>query len=366
MSGQQTSPAAAIWSIATVGLALASAVALVLLGGLGAAVATVTNAGMAIPGVLNVEAIPAQARHLAWTVIRAGSICPQITAPLIAAQIEQESGWNPSAVAHNPESRGGDAMGIAQFQQGTWDTWGQDGNSNGTVNLWEPEDAIWSQGRLMCAHVERATRQVSAGTLTGDPVDVALAAYFCGRQCVLDAGGVPSGGLAAAYPGEVRDRVPRYTLAAVVPTGEWIVPLPPGSYQFTSGFGMRWGRLHAGIDLAAATGTPIVAASAGVVLDAGCTSPRCDIPGSPTMPGCGLRVNLNHGGGIVTRYCHAVALAVSAGEQVVAGQVIGWVGSTGHSSGPHLHFETHRNAPPATNLTAENPVPFLQAAGVQV
>lgn len=80
----------------------------------------------------------------------------------------------------------------------------------------------------------------------------------------------------------------------------------------------------------------------------------------------GLRVNLNHGAGVVTRYCHAVALAVSAGEQVVAGQVIGWVGSTGHSSGPHLHFETHRNAPPASNDTAEDPIPFLQAAGVQV
>jgi murein DD-endopeptidase MepM/ murein hydrolase activator NlpD len=84
------------------------------------------------------------------------------------------------------------------------------------------------------------------------------------------------------------------------------------------------------------------------------------------MPGCGLRVNINHGAGVVTRYCHAVALAVSAGAQVVAGQVIGWVGSTGHSSGPHLHFETHRGAPPATNESAVDPVGFLQAAGVRI
>jgi hypothetical protein len=366
MTGQQTSPAAAIWSMTVVGLALASAVALVLLGGLGASIATVTNAGMATPGVLNVEAIPAQARHLAWTVIRAGSICPQITPPLIAAQIEQESGWNPDAVAHNPPERGGDAMGIAQFQQATWDEWGQDANGNGTASVWEPEDAIWSQGRLMCAHVEWAQRQLIVGAVDGDPVDLALAAYFCGRQCVLDAGGVPSGGLAGDYPGQVRDRVPAYSLSPVVPTGEWTMPLPEGSYQFTSGFGMRWGRLHAGIDLAAPTGTPIYAASAGVVLDAGCTSPRCDIPGSPRMPGCGWRVNINHGGGIVTRYCHAVALAVSPGEQVVAGQVIGWVGSTGNSSGPHLHFETHRGALPATNDTAVDAVAFLQAAGVRL
>jgi murein DD-endopeptidase MepM/ murein hydrolase activator NlpD len=257
-------------------------------------------------------------------------------------------------------------MGIAQFQQATWDEWGQDADGNGVASPWEPEDAIWSQGRLMCAHVEWAQRQRALGALDGDPVDLALAAYFCGRQCVLDAGGVPPGGLAGDYPRQVRDRVPAYSLAPLVLTGRWVVPLPEGSYQFTSGFGMRWGRLHAGIDLAAPTGTPIYAASAGVVLDAGCTSPRCDIPGSLDMPGCGLRVNINHGGGIVTRYCHAVALMVTAGEQVTAGQVIGWVGSTGNSSGPHLHFEVHHDAPPATNDIARDPVAFLQAAGLRL
>lgn len=367
MTEQQTSPAAAIWSMAMVGLAAISTIVLVLLGGVSGGVGTVTRAGLAgNAGTLNVEAIPEHARHLAWTVVRAGSICPEVTPPLIAAQIEQESNWNADAVAHNPASRGGDAMGIAQFQQATWDEWGQDGNGNGVASPWEPEDAILSQGTLMCAHVQWANQQLAAGRLTGDPVDLALAAYFCGRGCVSDAGGVPSAGLAAAYPGEVRDRVPKYTLAGIVPTGEWVLPLAPGSYQFTSGFGPRWGRLHAGIDLAAPTGTPIYAAAAGVVLDAGCTSPRCDIPGSPQMSGCGWRVNLSHGDGIVTRYCHAVALAVSAGEQVAAGQVIGWVGSTGNSTGSHLHFETHRGAPPATNDTAVDPVPFLQAAGVQV
>lgn len=130
--------------------------------------------------------------------MQAGSICPQITPPLIAAQLEQESGWRADAVAHNPASRGGDAMGIAQFQQGIWDTWGEDGNGNGTISPWEPEDAIMSQGRLMCDHGAWADRQVAAGALTGDVVDLALAAYFCGRQCVLNAGGVPAGGLAAA------------------------------------------------------------------------------------------------------------------------------------------------------------------------
>ncbi|QSB17452.1 M23 family metallopeptidase [Natronosporangium hydrolyticum] len=216
----------------------------------------------------------------------------------------------------------------------------------------------------MCDLVDWAQRQLAAGALQGDPVDLALAAYFCGRACVLAAGGVPAGGLASEYPGQVRARVPTYSLTAVVPAGEWTLPLPAGSYELTSGFGMRWGRLHAGVDFAAPTGTPIYAAAGGVVLDAGCTSPRCDIPGSIDMPGCGLRVNINHGGGIVTRYCHAVALNVAAGEPVVAGQVIGWVGSTGNSTGPHLHFEIHQGAPPATNDTAIDPIQFLQAAGL--
>jgi murein DD-endopeptidase MepM/ murein hydrolase activator NlpD len=78
----------------------------------------------------------------------------------------------------------------------------------------------------------------------------------------------------------------------------------------------------------------------------------------------GWRVNINHGGGILTRYCHAIALNVAAGQQVTAGQIIGWVGSTGNSSGPHLHFELHRGAPPATNETATDPIPYLQAAGL--
>jgi murein DD-endopeptidase MepM/ murein hydrolase activator NlpD len=99
-------------------------------------------------------------------------------------------------------------------------------------------------------------------------------------------------------------------------------------------------------------------------------------------PGCGLhQPTLRHPGqprharlrttgqhqprrGIVTRYCHAVALDVVAGEQVVAGQVIGLVGSTGNSSGPHLHFEVHHSAPPATSDTAVDPVPHLQAVGL--
>jgi murein DD-endopeptidase MepM/ murein hydrolase activator NlpD len=362
MSQQQTTPATML-ALATAVFAVIVGGVLILLGGI-AGTMSGTVAAAAPGGVLNVQAIPPHARHLATWVIRAGSICPEITPPLVAAQIEQESNWNPASLAHNPPERGGDAIGIAQFQAGTWATWGEDANGNGTNSPWDPEDAIWAQGALMCDLVAWANRLLDAGAVDGDPVDLALAAYFCGRGCVRASGGVPAGGLAADYPAQVRARVPPYSLAPVVPAGRWTLPLPPGSYQLTSGFGARWGRLHAGVDFAAPSGTPIHAAADGVVLDAGCTSPRCDIPGSTQMPGCGWRVNISHGGGILTRYCHALALNVAAGQQVTAGQTIGWVGSTGNSSGTHLHFELHWDAPPATNETATDPIPYLQSAGL--
>ncbi|CAN5883734.1 hypothetical protein BH23ACT10_BH23ACT10_26000 [soil metagenome] len=101
----------------------------------------------------------------------------------------------------------------------------------------------------------------------------------------------------------------------------------------TSGFGMRThplsggARLHAGIDLGAASGTPIGAAAAGTVVAAG------------VMGGYGNAVDIRHADGTTTRYAHQSRLLVRNGQQVAAGQIIGLVGSTGASTGPHLHFE---------------------------
>ncbi len=84
---------------------------------------------------------------------------------------------------------------------------------------------------------------------------------------------------------------------------------------------------HEGQDFAAPTGTPILAAAAGVVLDA------------RTHPEYGMVVDVDHGNEVVTRYAHASALLVRQGDLVRRGQAIGRVGSTGRSTGPHLHFE---------------------------
>lgn len=107
--------------------------------------------------------------------------------------------------------------------------------------------------------------------------------------------------------------------------------------RLSSGFGMRfhpilgYSRMHAGVDFAASTGTPIYAVTDGVVAFAG------------RHGGHGNYVKLNHSGGLGTGYAHMSRIAVYSGERVRRGQVIGYVGSTGLSTGPHLHYEVYRN-----------------------
>jgi murein DD-endopeptidase MepM/ murein hydrolase activator NlpD len=112
----------------------------------------------------------------------------------------------------------------------------------------------------------------------------------------------------------------------------------PVNGPVTSPFGYRWGRLHAGIDIAVPYGTPIHAAAAGTVVLAGWTG------------GYGNYTCIDHGGGLATCYAHQSSYAVSGGAQVGQGQVIGYVGNTGHSFGPHLHFEVRINGTPVDPL----------------
>lgn len=112
--------------------------------------------------------------------------------------------------------------------------------------------------------------------------------------------------------------------------------LAPVPGPISSNFGMRrhpilgYTRMHAGMDFKARYGTPIVAATDGRVSAAG------------RAGGCGIAVRLEHGGGLSTRYCHMSRMAVGAGMSVRRGQVIGYVGSTGLSTGAHLHYEMYR------------------------
>jgi murein DD-endopeptidase MepM/ murein hydrolase activator NlpD len=112
----------------------------------------------------------------------------------------------------------------------------------------------------------------------------------------------------------------------------------PVNAPITSPFGPRWGRMHEGIDLGAAYGTPIHAAADGVVVYCG------------WMEGYGNLTVIDHGGGIATAYGHQSSISVACNQQVTQGQVIGAVGSTGHSTGPHLHFEVRVNGTPVDPL----------------
>ncbi len=112
----------------------------------------------------------------------------------------------------------------------------------------------------------------------------------------------------------------------------------PVSGPITSPFGMRWGTLHPGIDIGVPTGTPIHAAAAGTVIYCG------------WMSGYGNLVMIDHGGDLATLYGHQSRIAVSCGESVTQGQVIGYSGCTGFCTGPHVHFEVRVNGSPVDPL----------------
>ncbi|MCT4558873.1 MAG: DUF5930 domain-containing protein [Pelagimonas sp.] len=115
-------------------------------------------------------------------------------------------------------------------------------------------------------------------------------------------------------------------------------------YRFTSGFGYRWGRLHAGADFAAPHGTPIYATADGVVTHAGWSS------------GYGRLVKIQHDFGIETRYAHNSKLYVKVGQRVSRGQKISAMGNTGRSTGTHLHYEVRVGGKPI------NPMIYIKAA----
>ncbi|GAA0758055.1 murein DD-endopeptidase MepM/ murein hydrolase activator NlpD [Erythromicrobium ramosum] len=130
--------------------------------------------------------------------------------------------------------------------------------------------------------------------------------------------------------------------------------MPLEGASLTSGFGMRTHpvlggrRAHAGIDLAAPTGTPVYATADGVI-------GRADWYSS-----YGLYISINHGAAMETRYAHLSRLAVAAGDNVKKGDLIGYVGSTGRSTGPHLHYEVRVEG------LAVNPIPYMVESEAQL
>jgi murein DD-endopeptidase MepM/ murein hydrolase activator NlpD len=135
------------------------------------------------------------------------------------------------------------------------------------------------------------------------------------------------------------------TAPKAAPAPRWVRPC---GGALTSHYGMRWGRMHKGLDFGAAYGSPIYAAAAGYVTFAG------------AQGGYGRLVTIQHATGHVTAYGHMSRMVVRQGQRVSAGQVIAYVGSEGRSTGPHLHFEVRVGG------GTIDPLPFLRARGVRV
>jgi murein DD-endopeptidase MepM/ murein hydrolase activator NlpD len=137
------------------------------------------------------------------------------------------------------------------------------------------------------------------------------------------------------------DRLNMYRIAAE--TAPFANPVK-SAVRFTSGFGMRWGRMHSGSDFAGPHGTPIYATADGVVTHAGWSS------------GYGRLIKIKHAHGIETRYAHLAKFRVNVGQRVSRGERIGDMGNSGRSTGTHLHYEVRING------KAVNPMNFIKAA----
>lgn len=187
----------------------------------------------------------------------------------------------------------------------------------------------------------------------------ALAAHVLGLPNIdVIGGGGPSAPCGVGQFGPV----------AVGPNG-WVQPLDK---KFVVGppFGQdRGDHKHAGVDIVGANirGAPIRAVADATVIRVVCNTPsgNCDRDGGIGVGGCGWYVDLRHPGNVVTRYCHMIQRpSVQEGQHVAAGTVIGLVGSSGNSSGPHLHFEVHTEVSDGERISFSNavdPVPFMAA-----
>ncbi|MEU0075714.1 M23 family metallopeptidase [Streptomyces sp. NPDC006332] len=275
------------------------------------------------------------ASYLPW-LRKAASACPVLTPAVLAAQIEQLTGWS------NDTERLSGEKGIAAFTDARWRTWGKDDDGNGRSSPGDPADAMMALGRQDCSLAEKVTGLRTDGTVSGDLVDLTLAAYAVGTDTVARAGRVPAE--SRGYVAEVKALLPRYEAfdqqnpddTANRAPGAVLAP-PTSVLTVTSSYGSREHpltgvtKLHTGVDFGAPQGAQVSAAAAGRVVFAGMTKAY------------GNRVVIDHGtvGGkpLQTTYSHLSSLQVPVDRTVEAGTPIGLVGSTGLSTGPHLHFE---------------------------
>lgn len=300
--------------------------------------------GATAPGAagaaLNSDEVPAA--YAPW-ISQAGQICPEITAPIIAAQIFKESSFRDHGL------NGAGAAGPGQFLAGTFATYGVDADNDGKKDLHSVADAVVTTGRMDCALVKEL-----AGKLPGeDPAKLALAGYHDGAGAVIAAGGVPASPVTQQYVSGIlqlaRTRFASQGVAGgtvVGASGGWVNPVAKGwtvgaAFHQAGTWSKGW---HTGYDFAIAVGTPVVAAGAGKVTEI-----------NPMDPAWGNQVVISHGKlrtddgrerYVESTYNHLHDFQVKVGDTVTAGQLVGHVGMTGRTFGPHLHFEMHASDTP--------------------
>ncbi|MFD7713802.1 M23 family metallopeptidase [Streptomyces sp. NPDC059785] len=262
--------------------------------------------------------------------------CTVLTPSLLAAQIDEHSGWNTDTAALSG------AAGIAGFTDAQWSKWGKDEDGNGRSSPRDPVDAIMALGRQDCELAGDVTDLRTEGTVNGDLVDLTLAAHAVGTDAVSDAGRVPDA--ARAYLTEVKELAKGYEsfdkddpADSGGQSARAVLSPPVSTLVISSPFGSREHpltgvtKLHTGVDFAAPQGAPVSATRKGTVVFAAMTKAY------------GNRIVIDHGtiGGmhVQTTYSHLSAIQATTGQAVEAGTLIGYVGSTGLSTGPHLHFE---------------------------
>lgn len=244
---------------------------------------------------------------------------PEFDIPLfllpIYIQAEQEhASWARLAAIHQVTTDFGakkakrtDTIGALGFPRSLWEGYRVDGDSDGKIDPDNPYDAIFSLANYL--------------QLTAQDLDEALVVWFGSSEEV-----------ALVYRKEAE------YAALLSRSGTWLWPLA-GYTTISSPFGYRvdpvtgaQGAFHAGIDIPAPRGTPVLAVLSGTVTQV--------IHGST---GYGNAILLQHANGLVSLYGHLTDIGVCQRQQVLQGEVIGWVGSTGKSTGPHLHLEIRVN-----------------------
>lgn len=289
-----------------------------------------------------------------------------LPAAVLAAQIKQESGFNPQAQSweYKRDPKTGKmvkwrplAKGIAQFIDSTWASSGIDGNGDGKKDVWDPEDAIPSQGRMMCKLLKTAKKHPE---YNGSPIELALAGYNAGWGRVEQYKGVPPRSFAEGQTYDYVKIIMANVANLTAPdtsgdpevSGGWGLPVkaPLGTPYHQQG-SMWSSGYHTGIDFAVSVGTTIHAIGPGKVVAAG------------DGGAYGNQVVIRHSDGMYSQYAHMSKIKVSVGDTVRGGTVIGLSGATGNVSGPHLHMEVRTGPDYGTDI---NPLPYMRKKGIDI